>query len=271
MRLNSKDLALATGQEIYQKFLQTSATDPTWAALGPLRVRFGCLKPGRPKKRPLAIPCNRHRHANKRYFYALRAVLRPRLHPNIFHIRRRGAERVVIEIFKARAKGFIVVHIDIESAFKNVDIGTLTAILRDLGISVNFDWLCGLGDYEVVNSHKRIAGLPQGFSTSPILFAAFIDPIVRQMNKYFWTIAYADDLLIFVKSGAAAKDAIRYLKKLLDRHSGDQNPDKSKRKPSKKLQVNTKQGKEPIIVGPDQELKVLGFVFPAEFEKECGR
>lgn len=159
------------------------------------------------------------RESQKRMAKELQVKLSRYIDPAITgYVKGRGLISAVLQISKMREAGKFILKADISGAFFDVCPLRMSKLLRRSGLDpskyvVKSVWSSG--------REIQVRGLPQGFSTSPILWALYISPIAKRLRRKFGpnVLLYADDVWIAVSNEAEAGAAKEFLQECLSKQA----------------------------------------------------
>lgn len=173
----------------------------------------------------------------------------PPTHRNIYAVPGKNPLDLVWRILVAKRAGYFLGKADLKSAFHRTHLPKLqkqllknrlpAALLHSLGLTPEA--------IQIENSRKSHRGLPQGFNTSPILYAHYLEPVVRRLNNGRHTVFfYVDDLYWLARTKRAAHKSLKFIQKVLYEHD-------------RHLILNSRPAKSPRILKSTQTWTVLGF------------
>lgn len=184
----------------------------------------------------------------------LRAIAKNvKLHPNHYGVGRPNHE-LIYRLMEEQAKDAFIGVADISKAFQNASKRTLHRELAEAGIPKSILPLLGLKKVQFVGpNQKPHRGIPQGFNTSSIVFALYMDQVLRRLNNGRYKVfLYADNLFWAAPSYQKAKKARNYIAKALR---------------ARGLLLHKIGNKAATISRPDQPFKALGFTINMKANK----
>ena len=184
----------------------------------------------------------------------LSSFIVPKLHSNIFGFPKgKSLQRAITKIIEMREKDSFVITFDLKNAFQSVDCLRLKQILKNRFkisdiIIQQLEALGCISDIYIDNLSFR--GLPQGYATSPILFCAYLTPLLQRLQRQYGyqCLFYADDGFGFAGSLDEAQKFIFALESCFAKHSHF----------SSRLKLSKKKHKLPKTYSPKEILPALG-------------